>query len=705
MAASYTFDGLVVQTSLNTDTIITDAAQTGSNNPGTDLDIQPGAGDGSGKGGTINLTGGTGGSTGDGGDIILDAGQSAGTGTQGTITFSALDNTAPLPFNETGDTDLSSAFTAASIVGALNELKDGVIPDDVNQGEYNSLVDLDYNGSTIVDIPTATTTVTTGDWLVGFNVVFTTSTPTEPVPVFIRDGSNTIISQSKTFIADASNNSRHTVSKQFVYTEALASNTLKISYQLNSGAATTVAVEMTAMTNSATTADQVPVIWATEITTAFDQNTYTTITDLNYNGTTEVDVPGTITLTAGDWLIGYSLTLRVPSSPDTILAYVQDASNVIVDASRTHLADNTTTTRHTVTKAFIFTATATSYRLTFRLDSTATTSVAVEMSALSGVTNPDQVPVLWAYRLDALTNDQNLYTTLTDLNYNGTTTVDVPGTISLTSGTWLLGYSLALTAPSAADSSLVHIRTSPDNVILGNSKTFVTENSTTSIHTVSRAFVFSILTAQTLKLSFVLNDTSATNVAVDMTSLALSPAQAPVLWALRVADASNSNTFLGLNDTPSSYVGQSGKIVTVAPSETALQFSTPITDTITGPFISIISVNSNVTGSPAVSGVVVEKTSIIRVNDEILLTAVFSVDTIAAGNTEFTFSLPDAQTLTNIFDVTAPVSAWVDSSPPVSITDAFCIGVAASTNAFAKFTAANGTDTHYFSVNARYTQS
>ena len=705
MAASYVYDGVRVETELNADNILTDSATSASGNPGTDLNVQPGAGDGVGKGGSINLTGGIGGASGDGGDIIISAGADGGSGTQGTITFSALDNTAPLAFNETGDEDLLPSFTAVSIVGALNELKDGsVVNDNIDQAEYTSTTDLLYNGSTIVDVP-GSAAITTGDWLVGYTVTFTTSTPTEPVAVFVRDGSDTIIDESKTFIADGSSLSRHTVSKQFVYTEALANNTLKISYQLNAGAASTVAVEMTAVTGT-TNPDQVPVIWANRIDTAFDQNAYTTISDVSYNGTTEVDIPGTITLTAGDWLIGYALTLRVPSSPDDVLVYVQDAGNNIIDASRTHLADNAIISRHDVSKAFIFTASATSYRLTFRLDTTATTSTAVEMSALSGVTNPDQVPVLWAYRLDSLTTDQNVYTTATDLAYNGGTLVDVPGTITLgQNGVWLMGYSLALTAPSQADISVARVRDTSD-ITVNLSKTFIEENSTTSRHTVSRAFLFTQTeSTNDYKLSFGLDESSATNDAVDMTGFALSPGQAPVLWAIRVGDVSTSNTFLLLNDTPSSYLGQATKLVAVNVAETALEFIDPVTSTINGNGIGIVSVNSNVTGSPAVTGVVVEKNSIMKINDEILLTAVFSVNTIAAGNTEFTFAVPSAVTFTNEWDITAPVSGWVDSSPVASLSDALCIGVASSTNAFVKFTAANGSDQHYIQINARYTSS
>ena len=522
------------------------------------------------KGGDINVTGGIGNGIGDGGDIIITAGPDGGGGTQGTITFSALDNTSSLAFNETGDEDLLPSFTADSIVGALNELKDSTSI--IKQNIYTNVVNLNYNGSTPVDIP-GTVDILNGTWLINYSITFTTSDPTIPVAIYVRDSSNVIIEESKTFINDNGSSQRHTVTKQFVYTEALASNKLKVSFQLNTGVAGTVAVEMDAMSGS-TNPDQIPLIWVARIKGTFEQNTYTTVTDLDYNGTTEVDVPGTITLTAGDWLIGYSLTLRTPSVADDILVYIQDAANNPVSTSKTFLTKNITTIRHTVTKAFVFTASATDYRLTFKLNSTGTISPAVEMSALSGVADPDQVPVLWAIDLSSFTNAQNTYTTVSNINYNGTTEVDIPGTITLTSGYWITGYTLAMNAPNVSDSMLVHIRDSSNNII-NLSKTFVTEASTTSRHTISRSFLLSqVLESEDYKVSFRLNASADTSVAVEMSGFSgADPDQVPVLWAVKIGDIGIGDTFLSLTDTPNSYVGQANKLVYVNPTETSLEFS------------------------------------------------------------------------------------------------------------------------------------
>ena len=682
MATSYALNGIIVESG----NILTNDAQSGSNNTGT----------------SIQLTSGTGDGTGNGGDIVFTAGAGGGSGTQGSITFSALDSTTPLPLNEIGDVDLIPAFTATSIVGALNELKGAITNDNVQQQLYTSTTDLNYNGTTEQDVPDAQVEISAGDWLVNMSVVFTTSDPTEPVIIYVKEtAGNTIIEESKTFIADASSNSRHLVTKQFVYTEALASNTLKISYLLNAGAATSVAIEMVPMSGSSDP-DQIPLLVANQVETSFQQGAYTTLTDLNYNGTTEVDVTdATVTLTAGTYLIGYSVTLRVPTSPDDILVYVEDAGGTLITESQTYLADNNTACRHTVSKAFIFTASATSYQLKFRLRSTATVSTAVEMTALPGTPDPDQVPVLWAYELTGLTTDQATYSAA-DIAYNGTTTVDIPATsITLDSGVWLFGYSMALNAPSTPDSSLIHVRNSADDIV-SLSKTFVTENATSSRHTVSRCFVLSqVSDSETYKMSFRLNTSAAVNTAVDMTTAG----QEPVIWAVKVGESPTSNEFLTLNDTPESYIGQMGKYVAVNQSETGLSFIEPIYTVTNSPSIPINSVNTNITGTPATTGVTVLKSVLVNVGGELTLTAVFSINTIAAGTTSFVCTIPQAATFTNIYDITAPLSAWVETSPETSLTDALCVGIAATTTATISFTALNGTDTHYVQINARYTSS
>jgi len=83
-----------------------------------------------GGGGALTIAGGAAGADGggggaSGGNIALAGGAGTGVGTQGTITFSALGSAAPIPFNETGDVDLDPAFTATSVIGALNELQGG----------------------------------------------------------------------------------------------------------------------------------------------------------------------------------------------------------------------------------------------------------------------------------------------------------------------------------------------------------------------------------------------------------------------------------------------------------------------------------------------------------------------------------------------------------------------------------------------------
>lgn len=135
----------------------------GGNGAGGGLTLRGGAANGSGAAGAASLTGGAGGSTtaggaatvsggaggsssgaggaatvqagsasagnSDGGDLRLVAGTASGSGTPGDVLFNAR-GSGDIPFNESGDTTLDSAFATAgatSIVGALNAIATGAV--------------------------------------------------------------------------------------------------------------------------------------------------------------------------------------------------------------------------------------------------------------------------------------------------------------------------------------------------------------------------------------------------------------------------------------------------------------------------------------------------------------------------------------------------------------------------------------------------
>lgn len=689
---SKTFDGGVT-----TENVVTEDAVVASGLSAPDINIIPGTGDGVGLGGTINLTGGSGGATNaNGGDINITGGTAGGSGTQGTITFSALGNAAPIPFNETDAVDLCDTFTATSVVGALNELK-GCVEDTGLQVNNYENGDLNYNGSTIQDVP-GEVAIVAGDYLISYSLTFTTSSPLEPVAIFVRDGSNTIITESKTFIQDNNDTSRHAVSKQFIYTEVAANNTLKISYQLNSGSDTTVAVEMNPVTPSDLTVDQVPTLLAYPITGTFLQSTYTTLTDLNYNGTTRVNVPGTIVVTPGNWLVGYSLALSQPTVPDDVIVSVSVNGSGFDSRSITKWRDSNSTCKHTVTASFIqnYVINVT-LQVQFELGSTASTNAAVEMSALSGVTDPDQVPILWAYELGT---PFDAGVEITSENYNGTNNVLLnQTTISLSSGLYLMGYHLPLQAPSIEDNIITNV-VETNNSSNGSkiSEAITQESNSTSVHNISRVFLFSQPNDATIDYTLAFRLASQSSV---VSPAYIGPLDRCVLWAFRIGDIANGGTFLSLTDTPSTYFGSGGNVVTVSNDETQLGFSSININSNNQAGVQIASVGLNITGSPALSAVTIENSKIMKIGDQILLSATFSMTNITpADKSTFEFILPNAANLVNNFDVVVTTNGYVETVDE-SLSNVYSRGNSATT-CLTSFTAFDNINTHVLQVIARY---
>lgn len=692
---SKVFDG-----GITSETIITPDAVAGGAGAGANISITPGAGDLIGVGGSVIINGGTGGATNaNGGDVVLAGGAGGGSGTQGTITFDALGSSAPIPFNETGEVDLCADFSASSIIGALNELKGCVDASGGSESIYETATDLNYNGSTIQDVP-GTVAVTTGNWFISYSLTFTTSSPIEAVAIFIRDGSNNIITESKTFIQDSSNVSRHAVSKQFIYTEALANNTLKISYQLNSGADTTVAIEMNPVNAGDPSVDQVPTLNVYQITGQFFQNAYTTITDINYNGTTAVAVPGTIVLPAGsDWIIGYSLAMSMPDTPDDVEVFV-DISGVGTEVlSTTKWRDANSASKHTISRSWERnTAVPITLSLQFVLNSAGSTNAAIEMSALTGVADPDQVPVLWAFEVNG--SDVQSGVDNTPRNYNGTTNVLMTGAdLTLDPGLYMIGYSVALDAPSIEDNILTNIVRTSDGEESRISQAITQESNTNAIHSISRVFFYEQATGSSViyNLSFRLGvETGVVNQAFDAVN------QTAMIWSYRIGDVANGNTFLALTDTPSSYVGQGGKLLNVSNAEDGIVFSNISVSSSNNAGVEITSVSANVTGSPATSSVTVENSSLMLINNQLLLSATFSLTcNTPTDKTTFTFTLPGGANLTNAYDAVCSANGYVDTEDE-QIANMYCIGVGGSNLATLSFTAYDSTNTHYLQAMVRY---
>lgn len=581
-----------------------------------------------------------------------------------TLTATSTDGWSSITLDDAGDWVILEWIGNAWIIKSSS----GTIIIDTIQPRQQidySLEDLYYDGTTVQDFPDNSVIVlTAGNHLVNYSVAFTTSDTSNVVSTFFRDAdTNTIIDESKTIFSDSINTGKHTISKQFIHTVASGTQTLKLSYILSAGTATTSAVELSLLENTdCPTFDQSPAITSIFLDTlTVQENTYTGA-DINYNGTTVVNVPSTITLTNGTWLVGYSVALKAPTSGDSVSIFLEDTGSTVITNSKTFITESTTTSRHVVSKYFLYTEGAgpTTYRIGFRTNTLVDTSVAVEINTIGGaLVVPNQSVNIWAIDVSALTTTQATYTTLTDINYNGPDYVDVPINITLSSaGDYLVGYSLALrSSTSSLNNTLITLRDNSTDDIFALSKTFFQDNSSDSRHTITKSFLYrkTTSTSETLKISFKLQNINGPNPAVEMTALSgiTNPDQVPLLWAIRLADVpSNLGTsFLDLIDTPNTYAGFSGKAVVVNPAETGLTYGTFFSSS-ANPFLgSFVSIVSNPVGFPATINA--QNPSFIRIGDV----------------KEFTcsFILTTATPPTNPLDLTYVFEFTLSDLPAISI--------------------------------------
>ena len=153
---------------------------------------------------------------------------------------------------------------------------------------------------------------------------------------------------------------------------------------------------VTTVNNSSTTATNVlaPAV-------RYQQGTYTTITDVNYNGTTNVLISGcTLSLKVGTYIVGYKMTLLANGTNASIATLVEDPLGTPADtAGSLSASGGASATRRYLAKMFPLTvAAATDYQLGFR-SSAAGSGVGVDMSIGNGEADPDTVPVVWAVQI------------------------------------------------------------------------------------------------------------------------------------------------------------------------------------------------------------------------------------------------------------------------------------------------------------------
>lgn len=130
------------------------------------------------------------------------------------------------------------------------------------------------------------------------------------------------------------------------------------------------------------------------------QSAYTTVTDINYNGTNNVLVTDTaVQLPPGTYIMGYKIVMLPASGTSTEVLVVADPTGTPVPATQSWsiFAGGS---RNSVAKIFVETVSATStYQILFRCAGGSATTTAIDASVSAGETDPDTTPTLWALKV------------------------------------------------------------------------------------------------------------------------------------------------------------------------------------------------------------------------------------------------------------------------------------------------------------------
>lgn len=153
---------------------------------------------------------------------------------------------------------------------------------------------------------------------------------------------------------------------------------------------------LTTVNNGSTTATNVLVPHS-----RYYQSTYTTSSDLNYNGTTNVLITDcTLSLPKGTFLVGYKFTVLANSTNISIGTLVEDPSGTPADtAGSVSASSGSNGSRRMLHKVFPLTVgSATDYQLGFR-SSGSGSGVGVDMVIGAGQADPDTCPTVWAVQI------------------------------------------------------------------------------------------------------------------------------------------------------------------------------------------------------------------------------------------------------------------------------------------------------------------
>lgn len=232
-------------------------------------------------------------------------------------------------------------------------------------------------------------------------------------------------------------------------------------------------------------------------------DTYVTTTDIDYNGTTAVDTPLSLTLEAGTYLCGYCFSC---DSTDNILTqiWVSDSTTTVVDESRCSVQSTAASNAMCVNRMFVATLTAETYTVRFNKLSGSVTTAAIDMAgAFSGYADPDQVPCFFAIKLSG-TQYAVSYTGGVDQNRNGTTYVDVTNlSLTVPAGPYLAFANLCPTSSPSGTTTMV-IR-SGSSTVVSNTTKYISEvsGSITTMQALSLVSYIQAAASTTYKVSFV----------------------------------------------------------------------------------------------------------------------------------------------------------------------------------------------------------
>lgn len=539
------------------------------------------------SGDAVGLTGnvfiGAGNSSGDvGGDLFISAGD--GVGGNGVISIHS--NGGDVNFNSTTDVVLSTDFVKTSVIGGMNELMSlirinpGFNEIDYEEGLYVSAVSLTSTDDAITDVPGCSISISEGVWLISYNVNISNVTAgvASPTLVFLRDSiTNAIVNESKMFLNISVTTDTSIVSKKFIYTVSSGSinKNVKLSFQtLTPGAGSStssIITSPTGISNVANFISYIPEINAIKISnianTEYNQNTYTTVSNIAYNGVSEVAVPGcTVDVSAGVWLIGYSFVANVADVADDIIAYFKDGGGTIVNTSKCFVNNSLNDSSLCISKCFIANVVGDDvYSLYFRLNVGTSVSDAIVMSGYGA--SPSQVPVVWAFKLN--NGIEYVYDTYTGagINWNSTNAVSVMNTgIILNSGTWLVGYDLSLNKNDSLAtvnyglswfSDNTDRMTNSTNLQYNKSFNYIKNSTSSDRMDISKTFIINIAESDVgnvynINIASAVGAASSEAVSTDILSGITNPDQVPMLWAVKLNNDKGLK-FIDLVDTPNYY--------------------------------------------------------------------------------------------------------------------------------------------------------